>query len=1095
MGGKHSAPITLGDVGASLMMKSVSGLSYLAYSISGQDDPDEYYSSPGSVIRSDITTDESRAYKDGAEAWRAANPNPKNYDSQGSSYIADTVGGLPALEWGAVVQDSAATANFQFSPADVAAQNLDGYIFDNESGLFSVTLTDDLLIDERFDIVGQDTAKGTVVLKAKANVGLPPLISVGYVGTQGVSKHSGINYLGDAYWAQDVYGFKLSMDPSGNEKTIACDVEWTATFGNSAYGALETTTRVMERKSFGIPDVAPEYSYEYSGGELTDYTPPVVVTPPDYNNVDWNPVVTQELTNATFTYTSGDGQVYTLREDGLAELPYEDGMQVDDKFIILGVQYDANGNSKLIVAPNTALDTMSKPVFTYKFAHTDSEVYYDVNVEYIFGGDGSYSINVLGMSEQDFSQTTSGQVLIDGDFPYYVEEPTYDDGPLLGFDTDTGSIVTSATLEEHARSVLERDNFLETTEITGEFFLDVPNSEEDTRIAMVFDPVKHMWKLSESIEYEFLHVSDISDSYDSWQQLSGTGDSMVWSEQEGTFYFLYPPPKSTISMTTIDGFAYSGEFKWDPSSPYGNSAYLDLQYDGTGDGSFTFGDVDPTGSFDLAFDDVFDMEVVVDDGDDGDEGDDGDGGDDTGDDPEEPVEPVDPTQPGGPTDDDDGDGIDNWEDDDWTGHDDWADGDDDGDGVPNAEDDDPFNEGGIDDTDQPTDDEADDGGDGEEATAIEDDSGLVVDGEPLRPLRSGLTQGGGARFGIELENQTIVYWEGPNHPETRTLIYGNWTGANPKGNELPVEVGVSSSNQSRGLMARGAGARRYSCLDTYMMAYHIDLFQKGDREDKNAAQTCIKRIERAIAKGNISSAIDPEEHAAADYVLRKLRENEHALSLDPTEVETIFGMTSSMVNTGTPLFHPSGAQLGGQHERANDPLLGTPNMVVNLPPRAKRALDNLFSSQTGSALAQRLVQEHASKRKKYATPEDRMYGTGIKDWSASYELLKNAGLQTTPAGVVLANALQAASTAQRVHDQLEDELMDVAGPYVRSEIGGLKGSGNFRLAPEELMGGAEGSRSAMATVSTQVASKVSAQQYMQGQAVMGILQNLIDAKA
>jgi hypothetical protein len=116
-------------------------------------------------------------------------------------------------------------------------------------------------------------------------------------------------------------------------------------------------------------------------------------------------------------------------------------------------------------------------------------------------------------------------------------------------------------------------------------------------------------------------------------------------------------------------------------------------------------------------------------------------------------------------------------------------------------------------------------------------------------------------FVVFAENGERVEYNGPDHPDSTTTIYGVWTGVAPYANALPAKV-------------RGRYQLQTSALDSYSMLYYIQCYQQGFHNSQ-LDQEYVNRIKAALDVGTIRAQRDLNEFKAALRILRSFETSGH----------------------------------------------------------------------------------------------------------------------------------------------------------------------------------------------------------------------------
>lgn len=370
-----------------------------------------------------------------------------------------------------------------------------------------------------------------------------------------------------------------------------------------------------------------------------------------------------------------------------------------------------------------------------------------------------------------------------------------------------------------------------------------------------------------------------------------------------------------------------------------------------------------------------------------------------------------------------------------------------------------------------------------EDTDMEQDSKVAADGKPLQVRQQGTRQDGRARLGVRTESGDMRWYEGPVHPTASSVVFGNWCGPVPFGDRMPTEVNNANRRGLSRASLHKAQERNLSALDTYMMLYHIEIHERGDREDAMAAADCVKRIQAAINRGGISREIDPDEAAAAAYIIVKLRQHGHSFFLNKSEINTIDAEFEIKMATGA-VMEPVRKQMRLENQ-------ADIHQTVSLPMAAQKAINQTFSRHGGSSLASQFIREQGMIQRKYQNEEQRYKSNCVADLAAVSHLLTSMGMQNTPEYHRIATALQASKTGHSTATAVLNQVMGIAQEHSRSSIGGLKGAGN-KLMPPVNTTSEEDSSTTMDAMAQQAGRAATARQQMTGQAFEQIMRNLID---
>lgn len=116
-------------------------------------------------------------------------------------------------------------------------------------------------------------------------------------------------------------------------------------------------------------------------------------------------------------------------------------------------------------------------------------------------------------------------------------------------------------------------------------------------------------------------------------------------------------------------------------------------------------------------------------------------------------------------------------------------------------------------------------------------------------------------FGCYDEQGYRYEYNGPQHPNSTTTLFGKWVGPAPYANDLPVRV-------------KGRMGLETSALDSFGMMYTILCYEHGQFVDE-INQEFIARIVIAISKGVISETKDAEEFEVATRILNSFARSGH----------------------------------------------------------------------------------------------------------------------------------------------------------------------------------------------------------------------------
>lgn len=120
---------------------------------------------------------------------------------------------------------------------------------------------------------------------------------------------------------------------------------------------------------------------------------------------------------------------------------------------------------------------------------------------------------------------------------------------------------------------------------------------------------------------------------------------------------------------------------------------------------------------------------------------------------------------------------------------------------------------------------------------------------------------GKAVFVVYAENGDRYEYNGPDHPNSTTTLYGNWTGIAPYANALPVKV-------------RGRYHWQTSALDSFSMLYYIQSYTMGYHNVQQDTEY-IQRIQSALDARTISATRDLDEFKTALRILRSFETSGH----------------------------------------------------------------------------------------------------------------------------------------------------------------------------------------------------------------------------
>ncbi len=248
--------------------------------------------------------------------------------------------------------------------------------------------------------------------------------------------------------------------------------------------------------------------------------------------------------------------------------------------------------------------------------------------------------------------------------------------------------------------------------------------------------------------------------------------------------------------------------------------------------------------------------------------------------------------------------------------------------------------------------------------------GASIRGRPLFSYTDGHKSTGSVRFALVNEIGMVRRYEGRVHPSSSSTWYGHWTGLAPRADSLPVKVRSPK------------GVLRFSCLDTYAMAYAIDLDDFGFYH-KESEQLFMNRIKRALEVGNIAVAVDRDEYDTAKRMIQKFVDDGHLFGVATADPEDQSRIERAFIRSNVA-------------QEVDIPFDASPNMVLS--GRAEETLRTSLSARTAdstAALSQLMYGTHKRVRTHSANPHGYFTAHGVNTMQEALGYMEQMGMKSS----------------------------------------------------------------------------------------------------